>query len=118
MIKPLSNDEKLGPSCIREYFKLKGISISESTADFDNGNSIYTMKFHALLSIFYFKDGMSRQALEDELKAVMAKVKSSFAGPPKQFDHVLDVIKPANMTLSGNPACLILSRLNQLMLIL
>lgn len=40
------------------------------------------MKFHALLSILYFKDGRFRQTLKDELKAVMAKVYSSSAEQP------------------------------------
>ncbi|KAJ5938438.1 hypothetical protein N7466_001572 [Penicillium verhagenii] len=78
---------KLGPPFIREY--LKRVSISEPTADFDNRNAVYAMKFHALLSILYFKDGRFRQTLKDELKAVMAKVNSSSAEPPKQRDHVL-----------------------------
>lgn len=46
------------------------------------------MKFHALLSILYFKDGKFRQTLKDELKAVMANVYSS-EKPLKQPDYLL-----------------------------
>jgi hypothetical protein len=46
---------KLGPPCIREY--LKRVSISEPTADFDTRNAVYAMKFHALLSVLYSRDG-------------------------------------------------------------
>ncbi|KAI9375236.1 Fructosamine kinase-domain-containing protein [Aspergillus egyptiacus] len=59
----------LGPPCIREY--LKRVPISEPKADFDRRNAVYAIKFHALLSVLYSKDTRFRQALKNELKALV-----------------------------------------------
>ncbi|KZL79516.1 hypothetical protein CI238_05842, partial [Colletotrichum incanum] len=66
---------KLGPPCIREY--LKRVPVSEPAADFDCRNAVYAMKYHALLSIMYFKDKRFRQILADELKLLIEKMESS-----------------------------------------
>jgi hypothetical protein len=51
------------------------VPISEPVADFDKRNAVYAMKFHALLSILYFKDERFRKTLVDELKAVMVMLR-------------------------------------------
>jgi protein-ribulosamine 3-kinase len=63
---------KLGPPCIREY--LKRVPVSEPAADFDGRNAVYAMKYHALLSVMYFKDRRFRQVLIDEMRALVEKV--------------------------------------------
>ncbi|KAI0131938.1 Fructosamine kinase-domain-containing protein [Xylariales sp. AK1849] len=62
---------KLGPPCIREYFKR--VPISEPTEDFEGRNAVYAMKYHALLSVMYTKDKRFRQVLVDEMRALVEK---------------------------------------------
>jgi hypothetical protein len=47
--------------------------MSEPTADFEDRNAVYAMKYHALLSIMYLKDRRFRDTLINELRAVVAK---------------------------------------------
>ncbi|OIW26368.1 hypothetical protein CONLIGDRAFT_470157 [Coniochaeta ligniaria NRRL 30616] len=56
----------------REYFKR--VPMSEPTADFDDRNAVYAMKYHALLSIMYLKDRRYRDTLISELRAVVTRV--------------------------------------------
>lgn len=60
---------KLGQPCIDEYLAL--VPKSEPAADFDSRNAVYAMKYHALLSVMYFKDQRFKQVLIGELKALL-----------------------------------------------
>ncbi|KAF6821888.1 hypothetical protein CPLU01_12336 [Colletotrichum plurivorum] len=66
---------KLGSSCIDEY--LKQVPVAEPAEDFDCRNAVYAMKFHALLSVMYYKDKRFRNTLAEELKALIGKLDPS-----------------------------------------